>query len=290
MPDTVCVNETFTIQNTSTGSVSSSYWNFFSSTVTLGQSLNIGGSALTYPTYMSINEDGGNYYAFISNNGNGTITRAFYGNSLNNIPIYTNLGSFSSTLPFNCEGIVIEKEGSNWYGIVVGGPGASSRICRLSFGSSLANIPTVVNMGNIGNLNYPHRLIIVQEGANKYGFTVNRDGNTITRFEFGNSLSNIPTATNLGNIGNLGGPNGLALINYQGTWYGFVTNDGNQTITRLNFGSVLTNTPTGTTMGGVPTFPRGIYLDITCNGIVGQLTTYSNGFYRLSFLSGPTGP
>ena len=289
VPDTVCVNQTFTIQNTSTGSINSTYWNFCTSSVVLTQSVNLGTSASSFPVFMSINNDAGSYYAFVSHNFPGGMSRFDFGTSLNNIPTSINLGNFGGQMPGNSEGIVIEQEGTNWYGVVVGGP--IGTIARMDFGTTLANTPTVVSMGNIGTLSYPHRLKVIHAGGNKYGFTVNRNSNTITRFDFGNSLSNIPTGTNLGNIGNMSGPNDFDIVYVNGNWHMFVTNDGNNTLVRLDFGNSLLNTPTGTNLGtiGVSNL-RGISIDITCGGINGQVTSQGNNFYNLNFPTGPTGP
>ena len=289
VPDTVCVNQTFTIQNTSTGSINSTYWNFCTSSVVLTQSVNLGTSASSFPVFMSINNDAGSYYAFVSHNFPGGMSRFDFGTSLNNIPTSINLGNFGGQMPGNSEGIVIEQEGTNWYGVVVGGP--IGTIARMDFGTTLANTPTVVSMGNIGTLSYPHRLKVIHAGGNKYGFTVNRNSNTITRFDFGNSLSNIPTGTNLGNIGNMSGPNDFDIVYVNGNWHMFVTNDGNNTLVRLDFGNSLLNTPTGTNLGNIGVGNlRGISIDVNCGGIGGQVTSQGNSYYNLDFPTGPTGP
>jgi gliding motility-associated-like protein len=292
-PDTVCINQTFTIQNTTTGSiVSTTYWNFCSPNYVMTQVTNLGASAsLAWPTFCSVQMDNGNYYIFITNNNPSSITRYSYGNNLNNAPVITNLGNFSANLPSQMEGIRIEKEGTNWYGLAVGGQFGSA-IVRLNFGASLSNMPTLTNMGNLGGLAYPVRLQLIESGGNRYGFTVNHDNNTITRFNFGNSLANVPVATNLGNIGGLSGPCDIALACVSGTWYGFVIGDGN-TITRLNFGASLLNTPTGTNLGnpGGITNGRSLFLEQDCNGLKGWIGNGSgNNILRLAFPSGPTGP
>jgi len=291
-PDTVCVGQTFTLQNTSTGSVSSQFWNACSSTVIASPSATNTGNpnnSLNGPVFMSINKEGSTYYKFVSNNTNGTITRINYGSSLNNSPVNTSI--IATGLP-NVEGIHIEKEGSNWYGIVVGGLG-SSYIARLNFGTSLANAPTLTNMGNLGGLGYPVALQIFRENSLYYGLTINYTNSTLTRFDFGNSLSNIPSATNLGNIGNLSGPGGMSVINYSNSWYAFITNDINNTLTRLSFGNSLTGTPTGTNIGNPGNFlnaPRGISLSAGCNALKGLISNSGNNtVLNIDFPTGPLG-
>jgi gliding motility-associated-like protein len=294
-PDTVCVGQTFTLQNISTGSVNSNYWSACNSTLVAStQTSNTGAlTGLSNPVFMSLNKDGSNHYMFVSNNNPGTLTRLSYGTSYNNTPTVTNLGNFGGAYPINGEGIWIEKEGSTWYGIAVGGPNGSDRISRLNFGGSLANTPTVTNMGNLGAMNYPHRIQIFRAGGNVYGFTTNRSNNTITRFDFGSSLANTPTGVNIGNVGNLSAPNDFSFINVAGNWYAFICNDNNGTLTRLDFGNSLLNSPVGTNIGnaGGLSVPRAIALWLDCSGLKGLIHEgTSNTELNLNFTSGPTGP
>ncbi|WP_317899356.1 LamG-like jellyroll fold domain-containing protein [Aurantibacillus circumpalustris] len=293
--DTVCVNQLFTQQNTSTGPINSYYWSACNTTLSpTTLTTNFSSSSLSNPVFMSINKDGSDYYMFVSNNNPGSLSRIYYGTSLNNTPTVTALGTLGGNLPINGEGIWVEKEGANWYGLVIGGTSGVDRISRLNFGNSLSNTPTATNMGNIGGLSYPHRLQIIRAGGNVYAYTVNRSGNTLTRFDFGNSMANTPTGANLGNIGNMNAPSDFSIINYNGNWHAFVCNDGNATITRLDFGSSLLNIPSGSIVsvsGGSLGGPRAIAVWVECNGIKGLVhNRFTNVEFEMSFLAGPTGP
>lgn len=294
-PDTVCVNQTFTIQNTSTGPIDDVYWSICSNTfIAAPQFTNLGtfGGNFNGPVYLYINKDVSNYYVFVSNNISGALTRLAFGSSLNNIPVTTNLGNLGGNMPSNAEAIYINKEGTNWYGVAVGGP--IGTIAKLNFGTSLANTPTCVNMGNIGGLNYPHNLQFFTVSGTIYAYTINRSGNTITLFNFGNSINNTPTGTNLGNIGSLNLPSQFAFFNYSGNWHAFICNDGNNTLTRLDFGNSLLNAPVGTNIGnpsGMLNLPRGISISVECNKIKGLLANRGNNIImNMNFSSGPTGP
>ncbi|MDI1355465.1 MAG: T9SS type A sorting domain-containing protein [bacterium] len=293
-PDTVCINQPFSFTNTSTGPLNGYYWNVCSgSSAAPTFSSNLSNPANTFsgPAYIYIVNDGGNFYAFVTNNFSGRITRLDYGSSLNNTPTATDLGFVIN----NLEDVYVEKEGGNWYGLAAGGTGLNSAILRLSFGSSITNIPTVTNMGNIGNLNYPVTLNIFLSGGNKYGLTFNQQGNTITRFSFGNSISNTPTAVNLGNVGGLSTPSQMAIINSNGNWNAFICNDdGISSVSRIDFGNSLLNTPTGVNLGNLGGYlngPRGICLWNTCDGIRGLIANRANNLlFDLYFPSGATGP
>lgn len=294
-PDTVCVGQSFTVQNTTTGPANSYYWNFcLGNTNNTPVATNLGNiGALNGPVYWSAAKDGNNYYGFVSNNWGGTLTRLTYGSSLINTPTGVNLGNFGGIIPTSIEDIFLQQESGNWYGIMTGGSGAASRIIRLNFGSSLANIPTAVNMGNIGGLSYPQRIQIFSSGGNIYGFTPNLSGNSITRFSFGTSIANTPTGINLGNIGSLSQPDDIAIINYGGNWYGYVVNEISNSITRLDFGTSLLNTPTGVNLGntGGLNGPRGIDVWVECGNIKGLIVNrYGNDILNMNFSAGPTGP
>ena len=311
IPDTVCVNENININNTTVGG-STFYWNFCSGDLNTSPSgSNLGNvGSLNKPVFIATAQDGNDFYTFVTNNGSdgdrrGTLSRQSYGNSLLNTPTGINFGDFGGALPWGLEGIQIVKDGNNWYGIVVGGGneewlGGSTfnklytdAIIRLEFGNSLANTPTATNMGNIGNLDYPHDLYIFKDTVtnNWHGLTCNALNNTITRFDFGNSLANVPTGTNLGNIGNLNYPDGIFPINDNGNWHVFVASRDNNSVVRLDFGSSLLNTPTGINLGNVGglDLPRDISIIKDCDDIFGFVVNQGNSqIVKLDFSGGIT--
>ena len=294
-PDTVCVNQSFSVNNLSTGA-NSNYWTFCqSNTNSTPQAINLGNIGFfNGPVFITIAKEGTDYYAFVVNNTFGDLTKLFFGSSLLNTPIATNLGNISGAFPGSLEDIHIEYEGGNWYGIVVGGFGGSESIIRIDFGSSLANnAPTAVNYGNIGGLDYPQRLKIFKNGANYYGFTTNRNNNTFTRFSFGTSIANTPTGVNMGNIGALNTPDAIAIVNVASLWYGYIINEGDNTITRLDFGNSLLNSPIGTNLGntGALNGPRGIDMWTECDEVRGLITNrFSDDLLNMNLSAGATGP
>ena len=163
-------------------------------------------------------DDNGNYYGFVSNYNGGHLIRLNYGNSLLNTPTAQDLGNLGVIPPY-AEGIQVKKFNGKCYAFVVSAGnafGTNSQLSKIDFGNSFSNSPTATSLGNIGGLSFPHDLFITEDGNNFYGFTVNINDNTITRFDFGNDLSNQPTGTNLGNIGNLNYPCGFSFVNSNG--------------------------------------------------------------------------
>lgn len=287
-PDTVCVNTPVPISNKSTGA-STYYWNFCVADLNKAPAAtnlgNIGGY-FSQPTFIDYVFSNNNYYGFLTNYQNGNLIRLDFGNSLLNTPTAVNLGNFTGQLtPTNIisEGIQMVFNEGRWYAIIVGSAniaGTQPRIFKVDFGVNITNTtPAVTDWGNVGGLRQPIDLHIFKDGNNWYGFTANSENNTITRFDFTSSFNNTPTAVNLGNLGNLSYPTGIYAIDDNGFWRVFVVNGGNNTTTsgtyslsRLDFGSSLLNTPTAVNLGNPGNrlqHPRDITIMKSCGQIVG---------------------
>ncbi len=115
-------------------------------------------------------------------------------------------------------------------------------ITRLDFGTDINNIPTEVNIGDLGVLYQPRDIHIAFDGKNWIGFVANTPGNNIVRLNFGNSLLNIPSASILP-INNLNTPVCIQLINENKDYYLIITNYGNNNLTIIDFGADLTSSP-----------------------------------------------
>ncbi len=284
-PDSICINTPITLTNTSTGA-SSYFWNFCVANLNTAPTMtnlgNIGGT-MNGPVFMDYALVNGNYYGFFANHTVGGLIRLDFGNSLLNTPTATNLGSLGGliTSDYGTEGIQLVFNEGHWYLIVVNAyiPAAQpSQIIKVDLGPDITNpTPTATNWGNLGNMYQPIDLYVFKDTAsgNWYGFTANALNNTITRFNFTNSFNNTPTAVNMGNIGNLNYPTGIYAINDNGSWRVFITNQAigvPSTLTRLDFGSSLLNTPTAINLGTINNSlsgPRDFTIIKSCGQIVG---------------------
>ncbi|UAY53112.1 LamG-like jellyroll fold domain-containing protein [Ferruginibacter albus] len=287
-PDTVCINSPINIVNTST-CTSSYFWSFCSANInSTPDAVNLGnpGNYLSGSVFSDyVKDDLGNYHLFINNYSTGNLVRWDFGNNMLNTPTATNLGNFGGKLlPGGTEGIQVVYNENKWYAFVmvgIKGNAPTAHIIKIEFGASITNAsPVATDWGNIGSLSYPHDIYMFQQSGNWYGLVVNKGSSTITLFNFTGSFSNTPTATNLGNIGNLDNPTGIYAIYDGGNWYAYVvnsyqddpTNPNYGTITRLNFGNSLLNTPTAVNLGnigGLLNNPRDIYIVKVCGNDVG---------------------
>lgn len=287
IPDTVCVNEPINITNTSVGA-STYFWNFCTANLSSAPVItNLGnpGNQLNTPVFIDYVFDNGNYYGFVTNYNGGNLIRLDFGNSLLNTPTAANLGNFNGDLPatIGSEGIQIVKQNGEWFAIIVGGNSAmvdKPRLIKIAFGPNITNpSPVSTNWNNIGGMNQPIDLHLYEDAGHWYGFTLNSEDNSITRFDFTTSFNNVPTGTNLGNLGDLSYPTGIFVTNDNGFWRAFVVNAGDNTrtnskpssLTRLDFGSSLLNTPVGINLGnpgGLLQHPRDLTIMKSCDQII----------------------
>ena len=243
--------------------------------------LNFGNSLLNNPTsynYGDLNgtlynttegiqleQENGSWYAIIVggtplSGGVSSVTRVNFGSSLGNTnPTSTNWGNPGNLLsePISLR---IVKENGNWYGFTANSTG--NTITRLDFGPSIASQPVGVDLGNPGNLSYPTGIDVIQSGGNWFMFLVSQLNSSIVRLDFGNSILNTPVATNLGNpSGALNQPRDISVIQFCGSAVGFVTNAGDNSISRLDFpGGFQSSNVTGTNLGnqGNLSFPHSL--------------------------------
>ncbi|MFT7032820.1 MAG: PKD repeat protein, partial [Cyclobacteriaceae bacterium] len=162
---------------------------------------------------------------------------------LNNVPILGESYSMGSS-SFTSDIDVVQDSGK-WFGFVT--DYLLNRVSRLSYGSSLENVPVEINLGNLGNfLRTPNQTKLYQDSLGIwYGFTLSTGNSRMVRSRFGNGLNAGPTSvTNLGDFSNLITPNGLSLVVENGAYIMVVSNRASGVISLINFGPSLLNNPT----------------------------------------------
>jgi len=167
--------------------------------------------------------------------------------------------------------------------------GASSYYWNFCNGSS-NKTPIGTNIGNLGNsLNIPVFMDYGYENGNYYGFILNHLGTGLIRLNFGNSLLNTPTTTNLGTFnGNITNtPQGIQLINNNGDWVLIIVggdpNYGDPSfILKIDLGNTLTNiNPTVTNWGNIGSlnYPTDLYIFKDGTNWYGFTTNFWDGTF-----------
>lgn len=207
---------------------------------------NFGGIIPLHAQGIQVLQDGGNWHAFIvgGQREDSKLLRLDFGTSLANTPVITDLGNAGDVMDYP-EDLYITLDAGNWVGFTVNYN--TNNLVRFDFGSSLANIPTMEDMGNFG-FNRPCGIHPVMENGNWYIFVSNYGGHEITRLDFGNSLMATPFSESIGDNTVLYYPFDLTIIRDCEKTYGFVLNRFND-IVRMVFSDGLGNPPTYTSLG-----------------------------------------
>lgn len=220
---------------------------------------------------------------------------------VNTPPTGVNMGNVGSVLrtPVYIDYVY---ENGNYYGFLTNNvPG---KLFRLNFGSSLLNTPTVDDLGTVGGVipNNTEGLQIVKNEGKWYVLIVGGDpaggtSSAIVKVELGADITNTsPIGTYWGNIGNLAYPHDLYVFEDNGHWYGFTVNTSNSTLTRFDFTTSFSNTPTAVNLGNIGNLssPTGVYAQKdNGNWHVFVTNATSSSLTRLDFgpslLNAPTG-
>jgi hypothetical protein len=143
----------------------------------------------------------------------------------------------------------------------------------------LLNNPVSANLGAFGQFQGPSDINIERDNGQYYGFVTNSLTSELIRLNYGASLENTPTETNLGTLDGKMPPNPNALYivkdDVNGQWHVFIvggTNPANSSLTRVDFGTSLAkdnpNIANMYNVNGVLNAPTGLFIQ------------KQNGFWR----------
>ncbi len=292
MPDTICTNKDVNITNLTTGGTSF-YWSFCSGNTAVdpigSELLNTSGK-LAGPAYITVAQDGQNCYSFVTNHFNYSVTRLFHGSSFRNDPISGDTIHLPRVKTDSMQGIQVKNDNGNWYGFVA----ADDILLRMDFGNSLANYPTQVQVGMPGAFSLHGLFILRQDAQHWYGIASSSVGNKVFLIDWGNSLANSPTLTNISQGFPFSHPGPLCIVQEGPDYYCFVVNFSNSSLCRANFGSSLLDVPVWTSLGKVCISDAiGIMLNRDCqqtNGFMSRFVSSGNILFRLIMPQGITGP
>jgi PKD repeat protein len=192
-PAQACVLNPLTVTDQSLG-VQSFEWDFCSGDFRLPPlygTVNAPVTSVEDGRGFRIVKDGSNFYGFlaISNSGQRKIVRYSFGTSLKNSN--PTLSDLTSPLLVNPADLTFFQHGGNWYGFTLNV--LSNRIIRMDFGSSPANTPTFVDLGNPSDsLSDVIGLTHIKEGPNYYLLVTGFTNQRVSVIRLGTSPANTP--------------------------------------------------------------------------------------------------
>ncbi len=257
-PAAVCVNDPFGISDTSSGAVSWQY-NFCPGDMDTAASIinQLSPGALSTPNQVKIVQDGGMYYAFISNITTGHVTRLDFGPTLSN-PSPSTFTYTGFSTPY-CVDVV--RDDTTWYAIVGefrNPPSNPSRLVRVDMGTAISNNSySLTSLGNLG-ISGPLNIRIAKDAGDYHVFVTSLLNASLDKISFGNSLGNAPADSSYLTDPSFAQTYGFDLL-YDcglGKWVGYMSNfNPGGPICAIDFGGTLTNPGTVThtiAAGGTP--------------------------------------
>src|SRR5690606_5333847 len=192
--NSVCLGENLEISNVSIEGVTYE-WDFCSkdmlATPDLSSVVTVsGGSTTTGITHILDDET---WYGFVVSRENGKLFRLEYGHSLLNNPLMEEVGN-ETALTLGSEQIAIIKNEGNWYGVLVNWN--NPKVLFANFGSSLENVPAISEIPMSVPINRPRGVKLIKDGHNFIAL-IGNTGASLTRLNFGNSMTNAPVADNI---------------------------------------------------------------------------------------------
>ncbi len=287
-PDTVCVGNPFTVTSDDTAQVYT-----FSPDAT-GPIFSVGNAHLT-PVGSNIQIgananmviDNGNYYGFVVS-ADFHLFRLDFGTNPHSTPVVNDMGNPGNLFSFYPQGMEVIKDGSNWFGFIMDG----SKLIRLEFGTSVANIPAAYAMDYSPNLYYSMQISIKRDHGRWVGFIGSFGTRYITRFDFGTALTNTPTIFNFPQLPNPYTPCYFTLHEQNGNWYLLATDLTSNRLVRYDFGSSLMNNTPGFNdlgnPGGLFSLPRGINILRNCGGFDALVMNEGGDLLKLDFANNIT--
>ena len=162
----------------------------------------------------------------------GKLLRLDFGNSPTNAPVINDWGTFGGNL-LNPTAMSLIYEDTWWDLYILGG---NNILFRINLGSSLMNWPSGNNLGTPTGFNNPSGLSMVRDCSATIGYFTNKNTNELGRLTFAFTYTLVVNGTNLGNIGGLDQPCSVSeIVREHDTLVALVTNQANNTLTRLAF-------------------------------------------------------
>ena len=236
------------------------------------------------PNDIEIVYSSGNWYGFVYGVGTATVTRIDFGTSLTtSAPSLTTTTIISGTAEGSFSGLDVVYDDGAWY-VVYTRPSSVS-VARLASITSLPGPGDLITTGNVPELSFLGDIKTVQDDGQWYAYGVTVGTSRLYRFPFGTDIFSVPTVENItGTWMGTATPLGLDIGLDKGEFYCVIST--NQGLVKVNLGSDLNSSPSGTFLGSLGVLPQLNKIDlIKHNGFwrAFSCATFSNNIYRVTF-------
>jgi gliding motility-associated-like protein len=232
---------------------------------------------------LEILRDGPDWIGFCSSSIGNCLYRLNFGTSLGNDPVVENLGNpafFDQPGQFS---LVLEN--GNWYMILLNR--GSFTLSRISFGSSLLNIPVGENLGLVQGLSEAGGMEVIRDCEVVTGYATRYvEEGELVKLVFDGGITGFVSGSSLGNIGQLKRPNNISeIVRVGDTLFAYLSNRGleylgSYSLTRLIFPPCTNATTPSSTLFDPPVYSYNQPGTYTVRLLVDEGTPYQTSFCR----------
>ncbi|WP_420577314.1 PKD domain-containing protein [Ekhidna sp.] len=157
---------------------------------------NLGVTSLR-PTGLEFLKDSGTWYGFVTSQ-SGPLIRLTFEYGLDGSFVVDNLGDLGSWIVVTDLDIKQDTSSGNWLGAIL--DSGLDKASFIEFGGSLSNTPSIINeVGTAENasITNPRGVELIKTAIGWFVFFADRDSELVILSDFGSSLSNSPTFTNI---------------------------------------------------------------------------------------------
>ncbi len=295
IPSDACLNEQFLAQNSSSDALHF-VWDFCSGDYyqgALAQPFLTGGGLFT-PTGISMVRHNEEWYGFIVNVGNNSISLASFGKDLHAAPILQNLGNLGGMLS-QPQDIKAISDNGNLYLFVFNR--SVNQVIRINMGASVDNASPSTDILLAGNSEIINSGLDVFRDDNGWHLFFT-GSNKFTRLYLGSNIENIPTGTDLYPSMAVPGANGVGDISIvrleDGNFVGLIVCFNSKSLHRITFGNMLSNAPsfsniTPAIFTSIAT-PYGLAIKNYGSKQLAFISTNNGELVRLNFSDGLSNP
>ncbi|HET8861522.1 PKD domain-containing protein [Marivirga sp.] len=283
IPTSACIDQNITATNNSSNAISYK-WDLCSddlSVIPNAESV-LNNNEFFRARTIKVIKESSNWYGFAISQSSNNLIKLSFGQDLNNIPTFENLGNPNGLLQgaFDLDAINID---GTWNLIVANTSGGN--LINIEFKDGIENNnPTTTDLGNFGVISNPNHVLSLYDKGKYYLFVSNSD--QLIKLKFENNLLEDNPIVEVVAVSGSTTLRGLSLLKTCDTWVGVLLSYNNKLFS-LNFGDKLDNAPAinplNTTGMGL-SFPSNIALVQESSNFHGFVQGALGVFHRIDFI------
>ncbi|MEQ9405250.1 MAG: PKD domain-containing protein [Cyclobacteriaceae bacterium] len=181
-----------------------------------------------------VQDDTGNWFAYVVNLGSNALTRISFGTNLQDQPTALNFLGFGLNAP---DGIEIIEDDVSYKALIT----SDDDVFIINLGTDLTQDPALIGSIAVSGSSRLYSISTLKQGNNIYAIMSDRDGNDLHHIDFGSTIGLSPVVSDINEGGYIvNAPVDIEFAYENGNYYGFFAQR-NQPVVRMDFGTDVSN-------------------------------------------------